>query len=416
MFRKILDVIIIKIYQQDFIPYIFRILTFNSKPKRVYRYLIQLEKTDKNIDEILKLTSYFFLEPPSNAFYLNCYKIIEQILIEPNIKSVPSSISKTDYRDLPLLMNLADHFGRFDLGYLIRVIYCQKLEGRIGYKNTKRVDAINFTLNKELFGSTLFQNKNVVAPINPPFYLKNVHKKFMTPFRIDMFADEIKEREFLKKIKNKKIALIAPGILKFGNDLVSELKTFDEIIALNYEINHYINVPISIKISYYNSFNTELIQKEKDSIKNNGLDYLCLKTNYTNNPSFRGIQRDSHKWTIGKPNMVQVALFDILYYTPKTVKVFGANFFLSTITHNTNYISNRMKMNLASIANTTTKSLSRHNALSNFLYIENLYIKGKIELDLEARSIISNGLKCYANEMTKLYNVKIKSNTSRSQV
>ena len=392
MISKIKDKILFKIYMQHVLFFIIRRLNLDFKNNLLNNYLVELNVINKNSSEILALTSNYFSNNFFKRFNNICNVLVRQILLEPKKNRISFNMDDISFQDLLLLNKIADSFGRFDLGYQLRLQYCHKIENKILNGHSSRRDVITYLFNKQTFGDDLFNHKQLNVKLKVPFFLKRLHKKLDFSYHQQL----AKKTDYFNKIHDKKVALLAPGILEFTPELIDDLSKFDEIIPLTYTVEHYQDLNFPIKISYYNGENSNRLLNDKDFIESSNLDYYCSKDFYSDNGSIRTIFRDSSRWLIGSPNFVQCALYDLLVHSPNQIKVYGANFFLSTNPYNSKYKTNLSLYSLAS-----------HNMISNYLYINNLFKKGLIELDDAAQNIIGNGVAWYTTEMTKLYKLEL---------
>lgn len=387
-----LNRILFKLYKQDVIEFIKRKLKLNKEQIVVDSFLSELSLSSGNSEKAINLAEIHFKQN-KEPFYKACFFMIMQILNSPLEKSIKFDIENVNYLFLPLMIRITDSFGRFDLGYNLTSEYFKKLESKALNVRSKRREKVRVLLHWQIFGSEFFVSNHLDVDFKVPFYLKNVHRNITSQYAKDLKEYNEVDLAIYDKINNRTIAVLAPGILDFSEELVSELREFDEIIPLTYTYGHYKDFPLPIRISYYNGENSYRLLKDLDF--NNGirLDFYCLKVNLPSNlKGSRQIHRDSFKWILGSPNMIQVTLHDILCQLPLKVKVFGMNFFLSDQPYHKEYRSNL-----------TVNSLASHNMASNFLYIDNLFQQGKIDLDYDAVTIINKGLKQYLLDMTNQY-------------
>ena len=350
-------------------------------------YLDLVSNNLGNPNEIDLLTNQFFSK--EIPLYNACRNLVSQILYQSNSTKLMFKTDEVYYRDLVYLMRVADLFGRFDLGYRLRWLWILSLENKVFSDQVKRSDCLIYLWTKQIFGDDLFQFKDMRCVFKVPFYLKSIHEQYFD----DFINHSIKDTTYFKRINGKRIALLAPGILEFNEELTSELEEFDEIIPITYTSTHFNSFPLKIKISYYNYQNAKKILNNQLNNDTDGLDFYCLKSIDSAIQGHRRILEDLNKWFIGHPNMVQCSVYDLLKHQPSKIKIYGMNFFLSKNTHHAAYPT----------VEVSSLKLSSHNIISNFLYIENLYHKSIILLDNESEQIIRSGLQSYVNEMTNLY-------------
>ena len=396
--ESIIDKILYKFYIQDFWTYFIRKFGINKdnyveRTRIVKLFVNDLARIENTVDQILSLACKHFYSKQSRFFDI-CLKLIQQILFEPNSKELNINYDKLNIEDIALLIFISDSFGRFDLGLILRYAYCRILENRATNENTNRKHKIIYNMHKSLFGDDLLVNQNQIVNIEVPFFLKEFHYKFTFKHnRVNNNLTKV-DNVFLKKIQNRSIALLAPGIIEFDENLIQELFEFDEIITITYTKDQYKALPIKINISYYNRPNSlKIINDKLNDIQSNDLELFCMKYTVRGYSNFREIYNDSFRWFLGSPNMGQSAIYDILSHNPRKLKVFGMNFFLSKLSHNKNYPSEGVSI----------KSLAEHNIVSNFLYVKKLMLDNRIEIDQMSTNIINAGIENYVSKMMELY-------------
>jgi hypothetical protein len=390
MINRIINKILYKIYIHDVFGFILISLKLDIKYYKVINYLYELDTIEKKPDEILNLTTrYFSSRKIFYRFFKACELLVKQIVLEPSENYLNFNMDGISDRELKLLNRIADSFGRFDLGYQLRLQYCNKIENKILNGHPSRKDAIKYMLNMNIFGNELFNHEYMNIKLKVPFFLKTIHIKTLN-FSFD--HEIAMKTNYFNKINKKRIALLAPGILEFTTELINELKSFDEIVTINYKLNHY-NFNLPITVSYYNHQSTNKLLMDTDYIKSTDLDFYCTRKNASYSVKIREIFKDSFKWQIGFPNMVQFAIYDLLVHSPSRIKIFGANFYLSPNPYHPKYESTNISLVV----------LAYHNVISNFMYISNLYSRGLIELDNDAQRIIDDGVERYSKNMTMLY-------------
>lgn len=387
--------IFFKIYTRDVMGYFRRKLNLGKNRIVVNSFLKQLEDSDKNLEYILELSKLCF-ENQNSLFFNACYDLVLNIVYSLEELTFVINFDEIDFKDIPLLIRITDVFGRFDLGFNLRSSYCKILENEATKSNAKWSVIVTYMLHLKLFGDVFFSRNQEIEKLTPPFYLRAFHKTIMARFDISNHNKD--DLDFSDRIKNKSVAILAPGITSFDEKIIEDLNGFDEVVAITYTLNHYNDVPLKIYISYYNRDSLNILINQNASISDFNLDFYCIKDKQINKSGYRLVQTDAYQWTIGGPNMAQVALYDLLTFRPTRIKVFGMNFFLSTNTHHERYPS---KVSLV--------GLSHHNIVSNYLYIFKLYNEGIIEVDDGANMILESGVNFYVEKMTKLYKMHFNS-------
>lgn len=398
--KSYIDKILYTIYIQDVLGFLKTRFKLSRKYTLVELFLEELKVPNIDRDAILNLADSYF---QYDKFYFHemCLNLIRQILFLPSINTVRFNTEYLKNRDFPFLILIANSLGRFDLGLALRIDYCSSLERSALEWNSNCQDKILYFFYKQLFGNEFFHRHNEEIIFNVPFYLKDFHNRLIFKCPLNDLKMNKVDLDYMLRINKKSIAILAPGILSFDEELVNDLREFDEIIPITYTYNHYKDFPLPINISYYNSTNSIKLFDDKIFFEGNELEIYCLKKNKKNpilrDINYRTIIRDTNKWILGSPNMVQMSLYDLLCQSPNKVKIFGMNFYLSDNFHHKNYRS--------SVLNTSSllQEFADHDLASNFLYIQNHFIKGDIELDKEAKDIINKGLFDYTFEMTKKY-------------
>jgi hypothetical protein len=394
-----MEKVIYKLYFQDVSNFIWRKLRIQTKARIVGLFLAKFHGSNLSSYEVVNLASHYFNNKKSK-FYNACFHLVESILLDKQLDYQSIILEDLHYLDTAELMRIADSFGRFDIGYSLRVKYCHNLEKNAVKDRSNRRDRLFYYLHKQLYGDDLFLYTNQEIKIKVPIYLRQFHARMISTFNNKKMTSLI-DIHFYNRVHKKNIAILAPGILHFDEKLIDELKEFDEIIPITYMNEQYSELPYPIKISYYNEERSKRLINDKSFREGINLDIYCVKTTGNYYPNFREIIKDCHKWFLGSPNMVQVAVYDLLCQQPARIKVFGMNFFLSKHSYNPVYQSSLSKYSLDS--KTSSYSLSIHNILSNYMYIKNLYSNGLIELDQNATTLILEGERNYCHKMTILY-------------
>jgi hypothetical protein len=374
---------------QDFLATLWRKVTFDNSFKLNAEYLDSIEEHLNSPDKVELLTKKFFSR--KLGFHYDCINLVQQILHNPNATTLLFELELKKPTELVHLIRIADSFGRFDLGYYLKVLWIRDIEEKIINQKAKRGDYVTYLLTKERFGQDLFHFEELHCEFKVPFYLKWIHRRFF----VDFYSSHEADKSYIERIKQKNIALLVPGILNFNNDLINELKSFDEIIPLNYQFKNYGNVQLPFRISYY-AYEIGLRLLNEDTYKNDdNLDYYCLLFLDSGINGHREIIFDKRPWFIGNPNLVQYTLFDLLVFSPKSIKIYGMNLYLSANPYYLKYSSSKV----------TPKALMIHDLVYNFLFIKNLHHKSMILLDDEANMIVTAGVLNYVKKMTELYRI-----------
>lgn len=222
-------------------------------------------------------------------------------------------------------------------------------------------------------------SSNYVSNLYTSFYNYQNNKKDK-----DTHSDNIKNT-FSELIKNKKIAVVAPGLVEIDESVVNDINSYDLIILFNYKGNKMderFSLPF---ISYYNSEGGVIL---KDSFKNfsNDLAFSVFKKisqpyqhELNNKGRAKQVDRDLNEYFfVPQPNLLQIVLDDILIYSPQKIKVFGSNFYLNKNKYYKGYIySGRSEEKSSDM----WRAFAYHNILSQINYVRNMYNINAIELD-----------------------------------
>lgn len=191
--------------------------------------------------------------------------------------------------------------------------------------------------------------------------------------------------DYYNLVKGKKIALVGPA--PSDDNWFNELNEFDLIIRLNYRGKEFLpgenENSKKIDISYYNGENADNLLKLESKEFLNELKFANFKGNI-----FKLLDKEYRKKFklmiypdisfIGSYNMIPLVLFDLLFYSPKSIKVFKTTFFISRDSYDSNYtLEQNTNRDLSSYYN----SFTVHNPISQIRYVRNLYLNGIIEVD-----------------------------------
>lgn len=97
------------------------------------------------------------------------------------------------------------------------------------------------------------------------------------------------------------------------------------------------------------------------------------------------------------PNQVQNMLYDLMWFDPQEVKLFGTSFYASEVAYREGYSDkpfDRAKLSFA---------LRTHEPFSNFNFVKNLYNFSLIEVDEATGAVLNKSEEEYADLMNKLY-------------
>jgi hypothetical protein len=220
-----------------------------------------------------------------------------------------------------------------------------------------------------------------------------------------------KDLEFIDYIKSKSVAIVGPT--EPMNDLGKEIDQFDIVIRLSYLGKEH-SVLDSLKfgsktsISYF-SAHLRFFENEVKQLPNE-INYVCVTL-----PKFAPTVLDypnirkTFKFEtcfIGKPNLIQSVLFDILFCKPSKIKVFCSNLFLTKKTYSDSYPSTAMLNKLAGGgAHRGLNSLTfmNHDPINNFLIMKRFFESGLMEADEELTAVLNLSVDEYMLGLYRIY-------------
>lgn len=212
---------------------------------------------------------------------------------------------------------------------------------------------------------------------------------------------------FANMIEGKKVAIIGPSNSELD---ITEINTkYDVVIRLTYrgqdsydkEIN-----PSLKRISYYNSeASRKILNMDKvffvdlDFIVFKSIEHKFQRILFKNNKC-RSVFPAEMIFYNAQPNMLQVVLFDLLYFNPSEIKIFNFNFFLATKAYKEGYkiegTGHDEKLKL-------WKSFAVHNIISQYEFSKLLYDRSIIKADDEGSYVLSLGLDNYIDKFQAIY-------------
>ena len=198
---------------------------------------------------------------------------------------------------------------------------------------------------------------------------------------------------YLEFIQNKRIAVLGPAPSDI--DYKDEINNFDIIIRLNYRGNNFLpdKDPFlkKIDVSYYNGGSgirlLELPNRDflnqlsftnfKDQI------YKLIETKFKH--KFKWIVSPDISF-LGSYNMIPLVIYDLLFYNPKSVKIFKTTFYISKNSHDPKY---RLEKHLNESKQEHFESFTEHNPISQLRYVRNLFLNKIISVDEECEKVLS---------------------------
>jgi len=194
--------------------------------------------------------------------------------------------------------------------------------------------------------------------------------------------------EYANYLEGKRVAILGPKIdPTHNNSILREILTYEVVIVPNHIEANFTNSNLKINVSYFNDFTQEKFIVSNPSNVDN-LDFVVLKRNniaqiknYKFGCKFREAIRSPFHWLIGNPNMIPIVLYDLLHFNPKSIKVFGIDFWAGEFPYFEGYPSE--------IDNSIKLSHAEHNLLANLKYMKHLHKFGYYEIDEMGLNILS---------------------------
>lgn len=240
-------------------------------------------------------------------------------------------------------------------------------------------------------------------------YLKKSFYNYLSPTAEYAYCLDAGGKKYNEMVHGKKVAIVAPGLVDITDAIINEINSFDCIVVFSYKgqkIDKRFNAP---NISYYNCGTASMLKDDFDDFVYD-LDFVVFKSLdhvYQDElvAQVRAKKREydlKELFFVHDPNLVQIALDDLLRFNPEKIKVFGSNFYLNEKIYADGY-----ELAPLSDADAMWRACANHNVLSQIHFVRNLYNINVIELDDICLKIInmddSEILACYE----KLYsNIK----------
>ncbi|MDG1265395.1 MAG: hypothetical protein P8O03_03645 [Ilumatobacter sp.] len=158
----------------------------------------------------------------------------------------------------------------------------------------------------------------------------------------------VAEERFRQMIEAKTVAVVGPS--PESADHLKEIDTFDTVIRTKVMAPTVDEQSIRVDISYYADTSAQLLGPEICSMLDGGLLKLAvLRPNAWDCGSGQLSARDDVRFAPSEsltrfhssPFAIQRILFDVLHYRPRSIKLFGANFFLGERAYDHRYRDDR---------------------------------------------------------------------------
>jgi hypothetical protein len=229
--------------------------------------------------------------------------------------------------------------------------------------------------------------------------------RFMTK---ELFS--IAEELFFEYLNGKNVALVGPAPISDGAG--KEIDAHDIVVRISYTGENSTvdqeNFGSKVNISYYGNVFSEAINKTSNSNFLDKLDYAVFKTichryrkELVQINKGRVFFSPNYCFFNGSAHMVQNALFDLLHFSPKKIKLFNINFFLAEKPHYTGY-SDIIQGNKDYEWHKFQRH-ANHKYLSSLNFTRNLWKSGVIEVDNFCKDILSMTSEGYMLEMQRIY-------------
>lgn len=209
---------------------------------------------------------------------------------------------------------------------------------------------------------------------------------------------EKKNRDFKNFIKNKNLIFIGPGI---GNNTGVSI---DKIIVCTNISDEILKFKKNKKISYFSNRRVNLF-KEETKNKINKCDYSIVKSKSSfdklnlKHKNLRFLENKKY-FLFGSPMMLQLVLLDLINHNPKKIILKNFDLYTKKKIYRKNY---RTEKNQLEINKKNILSLRVHDALSNFIFLKNLYLNysNLIILDKKLNNVLRLNLLDYAKILDK---------------
>ena len=243
--------------------------------------------------------------------------------------------------------------------------------------------------------------------LNMPGKPKGLNNLDSTPVLIESLVDQ----KFADYLFDKSVAIVGPA--PTHNNYGAEIDGFDVVIRLSF-ISNEKSIPDperigkKVNVSYF-SAHLRFFEAEISSIVNN-VDFVCITLpKYTPDILSYGNVRQAKivdACFIGKPNLIQSTVLEVLHFKPSKVKVFCSNLFVSENTYSPAYPSTDM---LNKVANNNPHrglnsiTFTNHDPINNFLILKILYENKQIDCDPELAEVLDMSMDGYMSALDNIY-------------
>jgi len=215
------------------------------------------------------------------------------------------------------------------------------------------------------------------------------------------------DRDFAAFVKGKSIAIVGPAPSETYDK--QEIDQFDLVMRLNYQGRENMPDPdiygSRIDISYFNVNNARKMLENNNGKLAKDLQYGIFKSEkHARTASFlcpsRMAKTPEEYWLQGWPNMIQIALFDLLAFEPARIKVFKINFYLSETLHYKGYQTRHVNIDDPKFL---FKGHACHHIVRQLDFIRQMVKYQLIEVDKTCELIIGMTDDDYLKAMEDLY-------------
>ncbi|MBM7573186.1 hypothetical protein [Aquibacillus albus] len=213
------------------------------------------------------------------------------------------------------------------------------------------------------------------------------------------------DQAFFNYVNGKSVAIVGPAPVE--EDLSDEINSFDIVVRFNYTGDNHLpskGFGNRTDVSYYNAFKAKKLSKLDNTDFFDELDFMCFKTIMY---SFQNKLKSAHKGRVirspkqfllnGSPNQLPNALFDILHFNPKFVKVFHNNLYLSNTPHYNGYHEQRKENRRLWF------SFAVHEFVTQFNFLKNLWEMKQFTADKTLESVLNLTPEKYVELMEEIY-------------
>lgn len=230
---------------------------------------------------------------------------------------------------------------------------------------------------------------------------------------IDLFPDQMKIKNnlgFYDYLRDKSVAIVGPAASEIYNG--EEIDSFDVVVRFSYsgkpEASDVCKVGRKVHISYYANVNAARVNNLQCKGFHADLNFVVFKSikhkfqrELLEGGKGRMLFSLNPHLLVGSANLLQLALFDLIHFPVKNIKVFNFNLFLAKILHDDGYMTQRDRSEHK--YKLFEDVFAHHNMFCNYNFTRNLWNNGLIEVDDVSRNVLELGPEGYAREMWKIH-------------